>query len=67
MRAFITIDTKNNKNGQIYICDVNSIEEAKSWAKLNEDFIAKQKKRRNTREVSLSVKENYQQIHYETL
>ena len=48
MKAFIEINTKSNKNGQIFINDqVNNMNDAYAWFDLNMDYLKQQAKRRS--------------------
>ena len=60
MKAFIEINTKNNKNGQIFINDqVNNMNDAYAWFDLNMDDLKKIVKRRSVENVRMYVKEQY--------
>lgn len=67
MKAIITITTKNGKNGKIHSCSVASIEDARAWTNENAEYISKQKQRKNVKEITLMVRQNFQTIHFETL
>ena len=68
MKAFIEINTKNNKNGQIFIYDqVNNMNDAHAWFDLNMDYLKQQAKRRIIANVRMYVKEQYTIIYDYTL
>ena len=55
MKAYITIDTKNGKNGAFHFINVLSVEEAKAWANGNQSYIDGWKKKRNFEKATLTV------------
>ena len=55
MKAYITIDTKNGKNGALHFINVLSVEEAKAWANGNQSYIDGWKKKRNFEKATLTV------------
>ena len=68
MKAFIEINTKNNKNGQIFINDqVNNMNDAYAWFDLNMDYLKQQAKRRSIANVRMYVKEQYNIIYDYTI
>lgn len=68
MTAFIEINTKSHKNGQIFINDqVNNMNDAYAWFDLNMGDLKKIAKRRNVENVRMYVKEQYNIIYDFTL
>ena len=68
MKAFIEINTKNNKTGQILINDqVNNMNDAYAWFDLNMDYLKQQAKRRSIANVRMYVKEQYTIIYDYTI
>ena len=68
MKAFIEINPKSNKGGQIFINDqVNNVSDAQAWFDLNRDYLEKQEKRRSIESVRMYVKEQYNIIYSETI
>ena len=68
MKAFIEINTKSNKNGQIFINDqVNNMNDAYAWFDLNMDYLKQQAKRRSIANVRMYVKEQYTIIYEYTI
>ena len=68
MKAFIEINTKNNKNGQIFINDqVNNMNDAYKWFELNMEDCKKIAKRRSIENVRMYVKEQYTIIYDYTI
>lgn len=68
MKAFIEINTKSHKNGQIFINDkVNNMNDAYAWFGLNMDDLKKIAKRRSVENVRMYVKEQYNIIYDCTL
>lgn len=68
MKAFIEINTKNKKNGQIFINDqVNNMNDAYAWFDMNMDYLKKQAKRKAVENVRIYVKEQYNYIYDYTI
>ena len=68
MKAFIEINTKSHKNGQIFINDqVNNMNDAYAWFDLNMEDCKKIAKRRSVENVRMYVKEQYNIIYDYTI
>ena len=68
MKAFIEINTKNNRNGQIFINDqVNNMNDAYAWFDLNREDLEKVAKRKSIENVRMYVKEQYAIIYDYTI
>jgi hypothetical protein len=68
MKAFIEINTKSNKNGQIFVNNqVNNMNDAYAWFDLNMDDLKKIAKRKSVDNIRMYVKEQYTIIYSVTL
>ena len=68
MKAFIEINPKSHKGGQIYINDqVNNMNDAYKWFELNMEDCKKIAKRRSIENVRMYVKEQYTIIYDYTI
>ena len=68
MKAFIEINTKNHKNGQIFINDqVQNLNDCHEWFDLNREYMEKVAKRRNIENVRMYVKDQYNIIDSYTI
>ncbi len=66
MKAIINIVTKNHKGGEMYVANVNSLQEAKNYFNENSDYLTKQARKRNVERVEAYVNDNYQIIFSQT-
>ena len=68
MTAFIEINPKSHKNGQIFINDqVNNMNDAYAWFDINMDYLKKVAKRKSIESVTIYVKEQYEVIYTSTI
>ncbi len=68
MKAFIEIQPKSHKNGQIFINDqVQSMNDCFEWFDLNMEDLKKIAKRRSIESVRIYVKEQYNEIFSHTI
>ena len=68
MKAFIEIQPKSHKNGQIFINDqVQSMNDCFEWFDLNMEDLKKIAKRRSIESVRIYVKEQYNEIYSYTI
>jgi hypothetical protein len=68
MTAFIEINPKSNKGGQIFINDeVMNINDCHEWFDLNREYLEKAAKRRTIANVRMYVKEGYNIIDSYTI
>lgn len=68
MKAFIEINPKSNKGGQIFINDeVKNINDCHEWFDLNREYLEKVAKRRTIANVRMYVKEGYNIIDSYTI
>lgn len=68
MKAFIEINRKSGKGGQIYINDqVKSMNDCHAWFDLNREYLDKVARRKSTESIILYVKEQYNEIFRNTI
>lgn len=68
MTAFIEIQKKSNKGGEIYINDqVQNMNDCYAWFDLNMEDLKKIAKRRSVESVKIYVKEQYNEIYSFTI
>ena len=68
MKAFIEIQPKSHKNGQIFINDqVQNMNDCYAWFDLNMEDLKKIAKRRSVASVKIYVKEQYNEIYSFTI
>ena len=68
MKAFIEIQPKSHKNGQIFINDqVQNMNDCYAWFELNMDYLKKVAKRKSIESVTIYVKEQYDVIYTFTI
>ena len=68
MKAFIEIQPKSHKNGQIFINDqVQNMNDCYAWFDLNMEDLKKIAKRRSIENVRMYVKEQYDYIYDYTI
>lgn len=63
MKAIINIMPKSHKGGEMYVADVNSVEEAKAYFDENAAYLTKQARRRSIEKVEAYVNDNYNIIY----
>lgn len=68
MKAFIEINPKSHKGGDVYINDqVQNMNDCYAWFDLNMDYLKKVAKRRSIESVKVYVKEQYNVIYEYTI
>lgn len=68
MKAFIEIQPKSHKGGEIYINDqVQNMNDCYAWFELNMDYLKKVAKRKNIEHVTMYVKQQYNVIYQYTI
>ena len=68
MKAFIEINPKSHKGGEVYINDqVQNMNDCYAWFDLNMDYLKKVAKRRSIESVKVYVKEQYNVIYEYTI
>ena len=68
MKAFIEINPKSHKGGDVYINDqVQNMNDCYAWFDLNMDYLKKVAKRRSIESVKIYVKEQYNVIYEYTI
>ena len=68
MKAFIEINPKSHRNGQIFINDqVQNMNDCYAWFDLNMDYLKKVAKRKSIENVTMYVKEQYNVIYQYTI
>jgi len=68
MKAFIEIQKKSKKGGEIYINDqVQNMNDCYAWFDLNMEDLEKIAKRRSVESVKIYVKEQYNEIYSFTI
>ena len=68
MKAFIEIQPKSHKNGQIFINDqVQNMNDCYAWFDLNMEDLKKIAKRRSVESVKIYVKEQYNILYEFTI
>lgn len=68
MKAFIEIQKKSKKGGEIYINDqVQNMNDCYAWFDLNMEDLEKIAKRRSVESVKMYVKEQYNEIYSFTI
>ena len=66
MKAIINIVKKNHKNGEMYVAEVNTLQEAKDYFNENTDYLTKQAQKRTVERVEAYVNDNYKIIYSQT-
>ena len=68
MKAFIEINPKSHKGGEVYINDqVQNMNDCYAWFELNMDYLKKVAKRKSVESVKIYVKEQYNIIYEFTI
>lgn len=67
MKAFIEINPKSHKGGQIFINEVSNESDAHGWFAINMEYMEKQAKRRSIEDVRMYIKDQYKVVFEKVL